>query len=249
MAAIAGIGASALLQFVQGLGSSTPTPTTTARPLLTPPKRRVGRITAHGSGGPLKQISGCRGLGSSAIGQDWRLVRASAGDRSRTRTRLYRTRSPRCSRAKLRRPTCGCWCSENTTDANATDAAPQSFEDILQSFGVTPQQFVNDFSAAFKRGSCRTGRASIRPACFSKFSAWVAARCDGLIIRRRFLLRSLFRPSTIKSEPGRFGRPALLRTGCTVRRRETVRIDQTSLPFLRAAACGRAGDRRPSGAR
>jgi hypothetical protein len=143
MAAIAGIGASALLQFVQGLGSSTPAPTaTTATPNA--PKQGGGAHHRHGQGG-LKQIQsavlGALQSAKTAAGT------ASAGGSISDPDQVIQDAIAKVLKSKIAAPTAD---AGGTTDVNATDAAPQSFEDILQSFGVTPQQFESDFSAAIK---------------------------------------------------------------------------------------------------
>jgi hypothetical protein len=144
MAAIAGIGASALLQFVQGLGSNTSAPTTTT---ATPnaPKKAGGSHHRHGQGG-LKQIQ-------NAVLNALQSAQTAGGSTSATGTiknpdQVIQDAIAKVLKSKIAAPTAD---ASGTTDADATDAAPQSFEDILQSFGVTPEQFETDFSAAVKQ--------------------------------------------------------------------------------------------------
>ena|SRR5579862_2436971 len=145
MAAIAGIGASALLQFVQGLGSNTPAPTaSTAAPDA--PKKAGGAHRRHGHGaGGLKQIQ-------SAVLNALQSAKTAAGATSATGSisnpdQVIQDAISKILKSQFAAPSTG---SSGAEASGGTTSPPQTFEDILQSFGVTPQQFENDFSAAVK---------------------------------------------------------------------------------------------------
>ena len=138
MSAIASIGASTLVQFIQGLASNSSPPTTsTANPNA--PKKVGGAHHRHGQGG-LKQMQ-------NAVLNALQTAKASGG--TTDPNQAIESALAKIFKSSIAAPSGDTTGTTDPTGASQT-SAPQSFESILQSFGVTPEQFQNDFMSAIK---------------------------------------------------------------------------------------------------
>ena len=159
MAAIAGIGASSLIQFLQGLGSnSAPQTTSTANP--TAPHRAAGPHRRHAQAA-FKQIQ-------SAVMSALQAAQAGGSSQTAGSTQAAGTASDpnqiiedaiaKVLKSSIAAPgtsTDGTSTGDSTvgtptTTTPSATSGPQTFKSILQSFGVTPEQFQNDFMSAIK---------------------------------------------------------------------------------------------------
>ena len=159
MAAIAGIGASSLVQFLQGLGSnSAPQTTSTANP--TAPHRAAGPHRRHAQAA-FKQIQ-------SAVMSALQAAQAGGSSQTGASTQAAGTASDpnqiiedaiaKVLKSSIAAPgasadgtsTGDSTVGTPTTAAPSATSGPQTFKSILQSFGVTPEQFQNDFMSAIK---------------------------------------------------------------------------------------------------
>jgi hypothetical protein len=161
MAAIAGIGASALVQFLQGLGSkSSPQTTSTANPNA--PHRAAGPHRRHAQAA-FKQIQ-------SAVLSALQAAQASGASQTSGSTQAAGTATDpnqiiedaiaKVLKSSIAAPGAAAdgtstgdstgTTSGSTTPTTTGTTGPQTFKSILQSFGVTPEQFQNDFMSAIK---------------------------------------------------------------------------------------------------
>jgi hypothetical protein len=161
MAAIAGIGASSLVQFLQGLGSnSAPQTTSTANPSA--PHRAAGPHRRHAQAA-FKQIQSAvmsalqaaQAGGSSQTGASTQAAGAASDPNQIIEDAIAKVlkssiAAPGASPDGTSTGDSTGTTSGSTTAAPAATSAPQTFKSILQSFGVTPEQFQNDFMSAIK---------------------------------------------------------------------------------------------------